>query len=168
MLSGEGARASDVTIPFPNGDVLKSMLQKRKGSQLPAFPLWFLKQEPSYIQASMGRMESESDFMTMLGMISHSRTTDDPDAVNETDYDRTSLMGLSVLPEPIREIFIDTLVRVIQTGQITDEEVGTNYQTRNWGNDNLSNAIIALAATMGTQKEQEVANTQSGATISPS
>ena len=49
---------------------------------------------------------------------------------------------------------------------ITDEEVGNNYQTRNWGNvANLSNAIIALAATMGTQKEQQVANRlKSGAT----
>lgn len=166
VLSGDGARDSDVTIPFPDGDVLKSMLQKKKGSQLQAFPLWFLKQEPSYIQASLNRLESESDFMTMLSAISHSRTTTDPDDVNETDYDRTSLMGLSVLPEPIREIFIDTLVRGIQTGQITDEEVGNNYQTRNWGNvANLSNAIIALAATMGTQKEQQVANRlKSGAT----
>ena len=71
--------------------------------------------------------------MTMLSAISHSRTTTDPDDVNETDYDRTSLMGLSVLPEPIREIFIDTLVRGIQTGQITDEEVGNNYQDSELG-----------------------------------
>ena len=165
VLSGEGARDSDVTIPFPDGEVLKSMLQKKKGSQLQAFPLWFLKQEPSYIQASLNRMESESDFLTMLSAISHSRTNVDPDD-GETDYDRTSLMGLSVLPEPIREIFIDALVRGIQTGQITDEEVGNSYQTRNWGNvANLSNAIIALAATMGTQKEQQVANRlKSGAT----
>ena len=39
VLSGDGARDSDVTIPFPDGDVLKSMLQKKKGSQLQAFPL---------------------------------------------------------------------------------------------------------------------------------
>lgn len=159
LISGEGQRPRDgVELPYPNGSTLRNMLLKKKPPAritLEPFPLWFLKQEPTFVQSSLARLEEPDDYRTLISSLTHeSLDNSDPD---ENVYDSTSLMGLSILPEPIREIFVDTLVRGIQSGVITDEMLNYNYQTKQWGNVVVfSNAVTELAATLGDQKGKEV------------
>ncbi len=161
VRSGEGSRYgvgsnTELEIPYPSGVILSRMLRKKKtGINLGPFQVWFLKQEPAFIKATLSRLEQEAHFRELLNDVGHPSL--DPAKQDVEEYDSTSLIGLSVLPEPIREIFVDTFVRGIQSGHITDEMLNYNYQTANWGNTaNLSNAVVELAATLSPQKEQEV------------
>ena len=159
VLSGDGGRTNyaGLAIPYPDGGTLSRMVRKKKtGITLEPFQVWFLKQEPAFVKSSLERLQDEEHFREMIGTVSNASL--DPaslDPLNE--YDSTSLMGLSVLPEPIREIFVDTLVRGMQSGIITDEMLSQNYRTREWGNSaTFSKAVLALASTLSDKKRQEV------------
>lgn len=160
VSSGEGHTQrsnSDLEIPYPNGETLSRMLRKKKtGITLEPFSVWFLKQEPAFVKVTLARLDQEEHFRELIRSVSHSSL--DPKKQDVDEFDSTSLTGLSVLPEPIREIFVDTLVRGIQSGTITDEMLNANYQTSSWGNSaNLMNAVLTLASTLSNKKHQEVA-----------